>query len=184
MLPRFVGFSDEFPPLTRLAASGYRVDHRMLAGLPREAFEAEARWIQETLSDSVLSAALSVLPPEYAVLEHDRLLRTLKARRAQLDRVAGEFYEILSETVHVHGFDGVVDTVRLETFADGQIRVRLWTEGQGDAPRFDRTLTTDLTKELRLYIDPETDRVEQPDDFPVTVTLAPIGEEDDEERDY
>ncbi|HMB89561.1 MAG TPA: hypothetical protein VKP65_01860, partial [Rhodothermales bacterium] len=44
--PRYVGFSEEMPPMDRLAASAYRLDHRLLAGVPQEVFEEDARQVQ------------------------------------------------------------------------------------------------------------------------------------------
>lgn len=182
--PRYVGFSAEMPPMDRLAASGYRIDHRALAGVPREAFVAEARWVQTILSDSTLAAALAVMPPAYRHTEGDRLLRELQARRALLVEMADAFYDLLAQTVHIHGYDGVTDTVRLELVDDTHIHVRAWTEGRETTPYFDEILDTALTRELRLYLDPDADRVEHPDNLPIQITRVDPDVPDDEARDY
>jgi hypothetical protein len=181
---RCVGFSEEMPPMDRLAASGYRIDHRILAGVPRAAFEAEARWVQSSLSDSTLAAALSILPPEYRRIEGDRLMRELQARRGYLVDMATAFHDLLAQTIHIHGYDDVADTVRLEQVDDTHLRVRAWTEGREATPYFDQTLDTALTKELRLYLDPNADTVEQPDTVPIQITRVSPDEPDDEARDY
>ena len=43
VFPRYLGFSDELPPVMLLARSGNEVDRRVLNGLERGAFASAAR---------------------------------------------------------------------------------------------------------------------------------------------
>ncbi|HMB93280.1 MAG TPA: hypothetical protein VKP65_20680, partial [Rhodothermales bacterium] len=181
--PRFVGFSEEMPPMDRLAASAYRLDHRLLAGVPQEIFVEEARQVQAMLSDSVLTAALSVMPPAYQDIEGPRLLKTLQARRALLVDMADTFHDLLAQSVQIHGYNHAASTIRLTPLDDHRIQVRAWID-QEETPYFDQILDAQHTRELRLYIDPTRDTVAQPDALPLQVTIMSLGTPEEEAGEY
>jgi hypothetical protein len=103
LLPKYVGFSAEFPPIERLARSGQFNDHRVLGGLTREDFLTEARALQAVLTDSVIEAAVLALPRTYQAYEHDRLIPALRARRDRLVDYAEDYYRLVASYLMVYG---------------------------------------------------------------------------------
>jgi len=173
LLPRYVGFSDEFPPVKRLAESGSPNDHRVLNRLDREAFLAEARALQVALTDSVIEAAVLALPRAYLAHEHDHLVPALKARRDQLVEYADDYYRLLAKSLLVHGADPVVDIVEFERMDGDRARIRVRTEGPEGAVRFERVIDGRDTREVILFIDPAKDQVRGSDGLPFKVVVAP-----------
>ena len=76
-----------------LARTARPLDRRLLAGLPRAAFQAEADSLQRCLSDAQIDTALATGPPEARRLNVALLRAPLRARRAQLREVAGWYFE-------------------------------------------------------------------------------------------
>lgn len=158
--PKRVSFGEEIPEMDRISRAAHRLDQRVLAGVPRQVFEAEARAVEARLTDSVLAAAVGVLPPEHLALERERMMQTLQARRAQLVEAAGELYEYLTVHPSLFGYDGVVDTVRIDLVGEDQVRLRQTTPGLL-APVEWRVPRARL-QEVRLFLEPR-DIVRQPE---------------------
>jgi hypothetical protein len=173
LLPKYVGFSAEFPPVERLAESGTLNDHRVLNRLEREAFLTEARALQAALTDSVIEAAVLALPRAYQAHEHDRLIPALKARRDQLVGYAEDYYRLLARNLLVYGADSVVNTVEFERMDGDRARVRLRTGGPEGALRFERVIDRRDTREVILFVDPARDQVRGSDGLPFKVVVAP-----------
>ena len=180
-LRRYVGFSDRFPPIDRLASSAYRVDHHALSTLQRADFVEEAVLLQRMLPDSVLRAAVEVLPPSYREREAQVLLDALTARRDDLLRQAVRFHDLLARTVHVHGKVGVPDVVTVETLSDGRVRVTHRVGGPEGRVALERTLDPRVTEELRVFADEEVDSVDT-DSSPIRVRV--LSPEEDVDRGY
>lgn len=180
LMPKYVGFTDRLPSVTRLAHSGYRVDHRVMNGLDRDDFLDAARHVQAAVTDSVIDRAVSVLPAAYLETEREPLTRALKARRLELLRYAADFYQAFAKTVHVYGFDESEDVVEFERITDERVIVRVRTGGEDGVIRFERLVDGRDTDEVRMFIG-EEDRVIGDDDLPFDVVRA---QDDGEHRDY
>ena len=173
LMPRYVGFSAELPPVERLAQSGAPNDHRVLNRLDREAFQAEARALQVALTDSVIEAAVRALPRAYLAHEYDRLVPALKARRDQLVAYAEDYYRLLARSLLVYGAEPAVDIVEFEPIDGDRARIRVRTEGPEGLLRFERVIDRRETREVILFIDPARDQVRGSDDLPFKVVVAP-----------
>ncbi len=114
LLPRYAGFSSKFPPIHRLAETAAPLDQMILSGLDRGAFVSEARRLQGLLTDSLITAAVAMLPPPFVEQQGKRLVDGLRARRDDLVRYSEDYYGYVKRTVEVRGHDGVeeVDHVR------------------------------------------------------------------------
>ncbi len=179
MLPRYVGFSESFPAVKRLAWAAEPLDRRVLNTLDRADFVAAAREIHAVLTDSALAAAVGVLPLPYRKLERDRLLPALRARRDALVEYGDDYYEHVARTVHVFGFDRSRDVVEFVRATDNRVRVRVRSGGPTGTIRFDRIIDARDTREVRLFISPGEDRVTGADDLPFRVRIAdPKGADD------
>jgi hypothetical protein len=178
-VPRYVGFSAEFPAVKRLAEQADRVDHRVLNRLTREDFLATAREVQSLLTDSVLGAAVNRLPPAYLELERDGLVTALKSRRDQLVDYVGEYFRQIVRELQVFGFDNSSDVVEFDQVSDTAARVRVRSGGRTGPVRFMRMVDARDTREVVLYIDEARDQVVGGDNLPFKVSIAESPEAED-----
>ncbi len=178
LLPRYVGFSDELPPIERLAESAHRIDHRVLNRLGREDFVRVAREVQSALSDPVIERAVAALPPPYQALERARLIPALEARRDRLVEYAEDFYRLLARTLEVYGADSTKDVVEFERLNKKQARIRVRTAGPEGRVRFERVVDGRETREVKLFINPAEDRVVGAENLPFKVRVAKPGDDD------
>ena len=170
--PKYVGFSARFPAVSRLAVSGTNVDHRVLNRLDRADFVVVAGELVAMLTDSVIRGAVSALPPPYLVLERDRLVGALQARRNALVAYSESYYRYVARTLDIHGYDRSEDVVEFDPISDNRVRVRMRSGGSGGLVRFERLIDARDTREVKLHIDEAEDQVLGNEDLPFKVTIS------------
>lgn len=184
--PKYVGFSNRPPDVSRMAFSAQLMDRRLLTGLERSEFEAVADELVKKLPDPVLERAVNVLPPEYRSVAGAELLQALRTRRDAIPQTAREYYELLATWVDLYGTEGS-DLARFENLAEGGVRVRIESGDDAKGGPFevvDRTFRAVETQEIRVYLTDGDDRAEfsGADDWPLNVRVIG-GDGDDVFRD-
>jgi hypothetical protein len=137
------------------ALNGKWNDRVFLNEITREEMIAEARRIQESITDEDIDRALRQMPPEVVEysLEEEQIDEKLKSRIRQLDRFAGEYYDVLADRVNVLGTDND-DYFLLEGLDNGDLRVRVYdadSEGEADELFYERTFHPDETDYVHAY---------------------------------
>lgn len=94
-MPKLVKFGPEFPRLSGLTSNSRETDRRFLASLSREQWDSVTRFVQDRLSDSVLSAAVRRLPHPWLALSGAFLEGSLQQRRDGLGAISRRFYALL-----------------------------------------------------------------------------------------
>ena len=155
--PKHVSFGPEYGSVLGLTLSGQALDRRLLSGLSRPVFDSVGGALQRKLTDSVIEAAVSRLPPEMYSMNGDDLRTALMARRDRLTEVAGEFYDILSGEVNVFGTN---DPERVTITRSGPETEVAMHGGDAAEPWFRRRFDSRETKEVRLYLQGGADVVE------------------------
>lgn len=173
-VPKYVGFSDEFPAVKRLAEQADRIDHRVLSRLNREDFLAVAREVQSTLTDSVIDAAVGALPPAYLEVEREHLVSALKSRRDRLVEYTGEYYHHVLKQLRVYGFNNSADIVEFDQVTDSSARVRLRSGSPTGPVRFERIINARETREVELFIEESKDQVVGDSDLPFKVSIGEL----------
>jgi hypothetical protein len=182
LVPKYVGFSDEFPAVKRLSAQADRIDHRVLGQLAREDFLAIAREVQSALTDSVINTAVGALPQAYLEAEQEHLVRALRLRRDRLVDYTGEYYDHVMKQVRVYGFNNSADVVEFDQVTDSSARIRLHSGSPTGPVRFERIINGRETKEVELFIEEGKDTVQGNHDLPFRVSRGemPKPEEEDD----
>ena len=154
--PKHVSFGDDYGSVVGLVLSGAALDRRLLSGLPRPVFDSVAAELVRRLTDAAIDSAVAAMPPEIYAMNGASLRRAFRARRAELPRVATEFYEILAEQVNVYA-TGDADSARIVRNATGA-SVELF-DRDSTTPYFSRSFDGDETKEVRVHMLDGDDRV-------------------------
>lgn len=148
-------FTGELNKAKWRAMNGKWNDRVFLNQLTKEEMLAEARAIQETITDEDIDAALNLLPPETleTSLGREDIDGKLKSRLTQLEDFAAEYYADLAEKVNVLGTEKD-DVIRATGLANGDLHVELFDadkEGKADEQYYDRVFHADETKEVVIY---------------------------------
>ena len=172
VFPRYLGFSDELPPVMLLARSGNEVDRRVLNGLERGAFASAAREVQAALADSVLEQAVAQLPAPYVELERERLVGGMRARRDGMAAYAEEFYRFLAREVDVHAYAGSDDVVEFSRLTEERVRLRVRSGGREGPIAYERVIDGRDTRRVRIFLDRREDEVIGEHDLPFDVEIV------------
>ena len=180
-VPKYVGFSDEFPAISRLAEQADRIDHRVLGRLKLEDFLAVAREVQAALTDSVIEAAVGALPEAYLEVERTHLVNALTSRRTELEEYTGAYYRHVMKQVRVYGFTNSADVVEFDQVTDSTARVRLHAGSPTGPVTFERVINGRETKEVELFIEEGKDQITGNDNLPFKVSMGESPKTEEEE---
>jgi hypothetical protein len=180
-VPKYVGFSDEFPAVKRLAEQADRIDHRVLSRLNVEDFLAVAHEVQSALTDSVIDAAVGALPQAYLQVERERLVSALTSRRDRLVEYTGEYYHHVMKQVRVYGFNHSADIVEFDQVTDSSARIRLRSGSRNGPVRFERIINARETREVKLFIEGGKDQIVGDSDLPFKVSMGEQSQPDKED---
>lgn len=170
--PSYVGFSDRFPPVSRLARSGRDVDSRVLSQLERGDFVSAARDVQAALTDSVIEAAVAALPPPFVALESERLVNGIRARRQQLAEYVEKYYRYVAEDLDVHAHAGSRDVAEFTRLDPETARLRVMSGGREGPVTFERVIDGRDTRVVRLFVDTREDEVVGHEELPFDVDIV------------
>lgn len=167
--PRYGGRID----LHQLVLNAAPLDHRLLGGVDRAAWDSVTRAVQAGLTDARIDAAIAALPPEWREREGARLAALLRARRDDLPRVSLDFYRIIAREVEAHGTDAA-DLAEVERLPGGNVRVTVRPAGGGE-PLYRRELSWVESREVRVYLHGGADRARVFGSGPEQVIVRVIG---------
>ncbi|MGZ3837019.1 MAG: BamA/TamA family outer membrane protein [Flavisolibacter sp.] len=138
--------------------NGYNYNNRFfdryfLTGLSEKDWKEQIHFVQQTLTDSVLEAALHLMPDTIYRLSAARILATLKARRDRLEEMGMTYYKDLAKYVDIPG------TEKNERFEakygdDGHIELtvqKINKEGVPEQVMYQRDFDPAVTREIRVY---------------------------------
>ena len=125
------------------------IDRFLLSGFTREQWLAEARLVQQAMTDSVIRQAVAALPLQAQAVSANRLIEMLKSRRQKLDQAVLKYYRLLSRAVDVvcTNQDESIDVVRNP---NGSVSVSV-LHIQDQTRLYERTFLPGETREIRLY---------------------------------
>ncbi len=160
-------FSRRWAPLSKMktfhkdvtSVKGYLqnaqfIDERCLNEVTLEQWQALAQELQTGLTDQVLQDAINRMPTEVYPLVGPDLLKKLKARRAQLPKIAQQMYLRFAKNVVVPGTDEKEKFV-VERLPNGDTRVLVLQENKEKKEQsqlvFDRVFKKGETKTITLH---------------------------------
>jgi hypothetical protein len=158
-----VSCDEEYPDVSELAWYDRGFDRKVLSSLTRRTYDSLALDLVQSISDSVIDAAIDRIPPERRPVDGPRLRRILQQRRAQLPALAQAYYAMLARTVDVYATDAPkwVEVRRLDA---QRLSVTISAKKADGSPdkdhlQFARIFSAGETEEIRLYMAGGDDQV-------------------------
>lgn len=170
--PSYVGFSETFPPITRLARSAREIDRAVLSRLERAAFVSAARDVQAALTDSVIEAAVAQLPAPIVALERERLVGGIRARRLALVEYVETYYRHVARDIDVHAYANSRDVAEFTRLSPETVRLRVRSGGRDGRIAFERVIDGRDTRSVRLFVHPPEDEVLGNVDLPFDLDIV------------
>lgn len=164
--------------LRGLTMNSEPVDRRLLADLPRPAWDSTVAVLQARLTDAVVDGAVRRLPPEHVAIQGAALAATIRARRDRLPEIAEGFYLLVTREAEIWGKEAA-DAAEAERFPDGGVEVRLFAAGER-TPYFVRRFETAETREVRIRLGGGDDRVRVFGAGPEEIIVRVIGGDGDD----
>ena len=150
-IPGFVNFGVEYQE--RLGVMDYQrtLDRQLLSLLDWPVWDSVTVAFQAALTDSVIDAAVRLLPPEYLPAGAAPLATALKARRELLPKAARGLYRLINQEAAFFGTPGA-DTVTVTRQNDGTLELA-FRDG------FSRRFAPGETDAVALYLESGDDQV-------------------------
>jgi len=159
------GYGEDYPKIYDLTFNGRYVDRRFLPPVPKKVYDSLVVYIQNTLTDSLITSAVKRIPSEWYSLEGKHLERLIKSRRDKLKSASDEYYELINEIADVYGSDKD-EFVEIEYKGDEKLVLKIYEKDKEsgekkDVPFFNRTFDSEYTKEIRLYLNGGADKLSE-----------------------
>lgn len=145
-------FEDDIKNVKLLATEPYPIDLVFLKASTKEDWIAQAKYIQEHLTDADINEAFNNLPKEVKDETIADIQRKLKSRKEKLQDYAMQYYDVLQEKVPLAG------TVNQDKFVivknGNSVDVKQYKlDDKGENPElvFEKTYFDNKTKELWIY---------------------------------
>jgi hypothetical protein len=128
-------------------------DRYFLNSLSEKDWNEELKYVQNTISNSVLRQAMNKIPADIFAKGGEETLRIMIARKDNLGKTAMDYYRFLSKTVEVTASDKK-EYFEIRHQKDGDVEVtinNIKKDGSLGRRLYHRTFDPALTKEIRLY---------------------------------
>ncbi|MCO5946014.1 BamA/TamA family outer membrane protein [Mucilaginibacter flavidus] len=150
---KFQGYSDEIRDIDGWNFNARYFDRYFLNQLSEDDWREQITYVQKTLTDSLITAAVKQMPDTIFKLSGPAIITKMKARRDKLMQQALEYYRFISIYVEVPASDKN-DNFSINEQKDGDVEVtvkKIKKGGDADKITFHRIFKPDVTKEVRLY---------------------------------
>ncbi|MEO6611514.1 MAG: BamA/TamA family outer membrane protein [Chitinophagaceae bacterium] len=151
-LPFLKGFRKDIPKIRWLGYTARDFDRIYLTDLDASEWKETTTYVQRSLNDSVIRAAVKKMPPEIVAIDGETIANKMISRRDLLSTEIPKYYRFLSKKVNISGSN------QREYFkvtpAPGGIQVRVYAVTKGNDTsfiRYSRIFTSKETYEIRLY---------------------------------
>ena len=148
---QFQNYDGDLENVKWINEAGIKMDRSLTKNSQKENWLAQARFIQENLSDAQIDKAFTTLPKEVQNLGVQEIKESLKERRSNIVDIAGEYYDYLSSLVILTGTDK--DDHFEITRNDDETRVQISRikDDKIQEPFVDRTIYSSETNDIWIY---------------------------------
>ena len=144
-------FKNKIDNVKWLNREPYPMDLAFLKTAEEKDWIAQAKYIQENLSDSDIDKAFKNLPKEVQDATIEDIKKKLKNRKKDLQKYASDYFDVLSHTVMIAGTDKK-DKFIINHNAKKNIEIQVFrVKKEGDELIYTKTVTDAKTKNLWIY---------------------------------
>lgn len=133
-------------------SAGIKMDRALIQNYGREAWIAEAEYIQQHITDEVVDAAFHELPKEVQDKTALEIKENLKGRNKNIVKIAEEYYDYLAKLQIVTGTNKD-DYFEITRLPEGKTNIKVFRIKKGEKENLlvDRTFDKKETKEIWVY---------------------------------
>ncbi|WP_217601568.1 BamA/TamA family outer membrane protein [Chitinophaga sp. GbtcB8] len=150
---KFQGYHDNIRDINGFNLNARFFDRYFLNGLSEADWQQQIRYVQTTLTDSLISEAIHRMPDTIVKLSGEKLIKTFIARRNGLEKTALKYYRFISRYVDVPASDKQ-ELFDIRKQPDGYVDVticKIKKDGTTSDTLFKRVFDPAVTDEVRLY---------------------------------
>ncbi len=144
-------YNEDFKDIKWLNAAGILLDRNFLQTASKEDWLAQARYIQQNLTDEVIDKAFTKLPTEVQDERAEDIKKKLKSRRNQMESLANRYYDYLTKLLIFTGTDKDDHFEITRGNGSTKISISRIKGGEVQAPYKERTVFSNETKEIWIY---------------------------------
>jgi len=150
---KFQGYSDEIRDIDGWNFNARYFDRYFLNQLSEDDWREQITYVQKKLTDSLITAAVKLMPDTIFKLSGREIIAKMKARRDNLVRQGLEYYRFISIYVEVPASDKREKfSINEENGGDLELTVnKIKKDGSLDKTTYHRVFNPNVTKEVRLY---------------------------------
>jgi hypothetical protein len=142
-------FSHEISNVSKLTKQDRALDEIFTNEMNMDDWISAADELRRSLTDSVITASVSQLPPEIFAISGLELIEKLIERRNELSQYAASFYRVLAKKVTVNGTTGK-NIFKLQQLADKTVVVEVFDYNESIHPFYKRLFSPAETKQIIL----------------------------------
>jgi len=143
----FQSYDKDLKNVNWFTAQAYPLDMIFINSSGWEEWEKQAKYLQNNLTDEIISKAFDEVPNEVKGKTMDDIELKLKGRRANIVKIAKSYFEYLNKTEIIVG-TRKKDVFTIKRLPNGKTNIHL---DRKDVGIFERTYTNDITKEIWIY---------------------------------
>jgi hypothetical protein len=153
LVPQVQGFRAKAKNINRFNFAARNLDRFFLNALTEQQWREAAEAFKSKMTDEVLEKAIAQQPVEIRDISGPKILATLKERRNYLVDEVMQYYKFLAEIVSITGSDKT-ELFEVNNLSGGSTQLTVYKitkEGEQSTKMYDRTFSSGVTDELRLY---------------------------------
>ncbi|MBV6479026.1 MAG: hypothetical protein HGGPFJEG_01787 [Ignavibacteria bacterium] len=157
------GYGKDYPKIYDLTFNGRYLDRMILPEVEKKVYDSLTKFIQISLTDSVIRSAVHKMPYEMYGLEGNKLETMILSRRNKLKEASDDFYNLINETADIYG-SNKDEYLELKVLNDNSLQVKLFDINRKKSeveslPFFEKVFNSGSTDEIRIYLNNGNDSI-------------------------
>ena len=153
LMSKFQGFHESIRDIQGWNVNARYFDRLFLTSLDEAQWKEQIAYVQSKITDSLINAAIQLLPPPIYALSGKDITAKLMARRKNFEKEALDYYRFISKNVDVAASDKY-ELFDVNYTNDSKVNVTIYKTkktGEKDKVIYQRIFDPAVTKEVRLY---------------------------------
>jgi len=153
LMSKFQGFHNAIRDIEGWNVNARFFDRIFLTALDEQQWKEQIAFVQNTITDSLIQAAIQLLPPPVYALTGKDIIQKLIIRRNNLEMQALTYYRFISRMVDIPMSDKQ-EQFEIHYDDEGRVAVSIYKitkQGEKDKLLYKRLFVPGITRELRLY---------------------------------